>query len=198
MVARAERVVSIGPTHHGKDLAETTVNTWLLGDDTHVAVVDVGYDDGAVRKAVGARRVSMVACTHGHREHVKRAPALAGSFGAAVLLHPDDHELWHQTHPDTEPDGDLLDGQVLRVATVEIRVLHTPGHTSGSVCLYIPALASVCTGDTLITAGRDPRLLEAIHDRLRSLPPQTSVLPAHGEPTTLQRLAPDLAVRPAP
>ena len=70
-----------------------------------------------------------------------------------MLLHPDDAPLWELTHPDRPPDGDLADGQVIAVAGAQLRVLHTPGHAPGAVCLYAPELGVLFTGDTLFEGG---------------------------------------------
>jgi Metallo-beta-lactamase superfamily len=114
-------------------------NVWLLGDDYEVLVVDASHDLGPVREAIAGRRVFGIVCTHGHSDHVNQAGAASTEFGAPTMLHPDDVELWHQTYPDVLPDEELVQNQVLRLAHVVVRVLHTPGHTPGSVSLYVPA-----------------------------------------------------------
>jgi glyoxylase-like metal-dependent hydrolase (beta-lactamase superfamily II) len=174
-------------------------NVWMLGDDVHVLVVDAPHDAEAIRAAVGDRRVSEIACTHAHSDHIDAAPVLSAGVGAPVLLHPADRELWDDLYPDRAPDGDLVPGEILRVAHVEVRILHTPGHTPGSVCLYVPALETVFTGDTLFAGGPGatgrsfssfPTIIRSIHDVLLTLPPQTRVLPGHGEETTIGKEAP--------
>lgn len=153
MAARIEHVVTSGVfSLDGQDF-DVDNNVWLVGDDAEVIVVDPSHDPAAVQRAVAGREVVAVVCTHGHNDHVNGAVALAAEVGAPVLLNPADQELWAQAHPDATPDGELSDGQVLRVAGTEVRVLSTPGHTWGSVCLYIPDLAAVLTGDTLFAGG---------------------------------------------
>ncbi|MBO0820692.1 MAG: MBL fold metallo-hydrolase, partial [Nocardiopsaceae bacterium] len=87
---------------------------------------------------------------------------------------------------------------VFEVADVRLEVLHTPGHTAGSVCLYCPDLEVVFTGDTLLAAGPAPhdgifpdfpRQLTAIGEKLLGLPPGTRVLPGHGEESVIEDAA---------
>jgi glyoxylase-like metal-dependent hydrolase (beta-lactamase superfamily II) len=101
--------------------------------------------------------------------------------------------LWDVVHPDRAPEP-LADGQEIQVAGVRLRVLHTPGHSPGAVCLYSPALAVVLSGDTLFHGGPGatgrsyssfPTILDSIRTRLLTLPPQTRVLTGHGDETTI-------------
>ena len=110
--------------------------------------------------------------------------------------------MWDLTHPTSAPTGDLADGQVLEVAGTHLHVLHTPGHTPGSVCLHAPDLGVVLTGDTLFAGGPGatgrsfsdfPTIVESIRTRLLTLPPQTRVLTGHGDSTTVDDEAPHLA-----
>lgn len=201
MTPHIDRVVTCGMFTLDGGTWEVQNNVWLLGDDRQVLVIDAAHDADPIRTAVGQRRVSAIACTHGHNDHVNAAPELAEAVGAPILLHPADLELWHQAHPEQAPDGELAQGEVLRIATVEVRVLGTAGHTPGSVCLYVPALETVFTGDTLFAGGPGatgrsfsdfPTIIRSIRDRLVSLPPQTRVLPGHGNSTTIREEAPHL------
>ncbi|MEV5509684.1 MBL fold metallo-hydrolase [Streptomyces orinoci] len=180
---------------------EVDNNVWLVGDEHEVLVVDAAHDAEAIAEAVGGRRVVAIVCTHAHDDHIDAAPALAELTGAPVLLHPADLPLWRLTHPDRGPDGELSDGQVLRVAGMELTVLHTPGHAPGAVCLYAPALDAVFTGDTLFQGGPGatgrsfsdfPTIIASIRERLLALPPHTTVHTGHGESTTIGAEAPHL------
>jgi glyoxylase-like metal-dependent hydrolase (beta-lactamase superfamily II) len=110
----------------GQDF-EVENNIWLFGDDEEVVVVDAAHDHAPIVEAVAGRRVVAVVCTHGHNDHVNAAPALADAVGAPIALHPDDRMLWDVVHPRRPPDRLLADGDVVRVAGVELTVLHTPG-----------------------------------------------------------------------
>ncbi len=169
-------------------------NIWVLGDDVECLVIDAPHDAAAIRTVVGGRRVLAVVCTHAHDDHVRVAPELAAAVDAPVLLHPDDLALWNQTHPDVLPDLPLADGQVIDVAGRDVRVLHTPGHAPGAVCLYVPSLGVVFTGDTLFHGGpgatgrsfSSRETLEAsIRATLFALPAETVVHTGHGESTTI-------------
>jgi glyoxylase-like metal-dependent hydrolase (beta-lactamase superfamily II) len=194
VLPRIDRVVTAATiaTDDGPRAVETT--TWLLGDEEQVLVVDAAHDATPIRAAVGDRRVVGVACTHAHRNHADQAVALADAVGAPTMLNEDDRPLWDEVHPDHGPDEDLAHEEEIAVAHVQVRVLHTPGHTPGSVCLYVPALDVVFTGDMLLKGGplrvdrtlsRYPPITRSLRERVLGLPPQTRVLPGHGEETTI-------------
>jgi glyoxylase-like metal-dependent hydrolase (beta-lactamase superfamily II) len=160
------------------DDADVLDNVWLIGDDDEVLVVDAAHDPDAIEAAVGERTAVAIACTAGLDAHVRYAPELAERLTTQVLLHPDDRQLWDAVHARHEPDGPLREGQVLHVAGLRVHVLHTPGSTPGSVCLHVPDLGVVFTGDTRRSS---PRLLE--------LPAGTRLLRGHGDETTLAAAA---------
>ncbi|MFI1539543.1 MBL fold metallo-hydrolase [Streptomyces anandii] len=199
--ARIERLVTSGQFSLDGGTWDVDNNVWLVGDDTEVIVIDAAHDADAVAGAVGGRTLRAIVCTHAHNDHIDAAPALAARTGAPVLLHPEDLPLWKLTHPGRAPDGELADGQVLAVAGAELRVLHTPGHAPGAVCLYAPALRAVFSGDTLFAGGPGatgrsyshfPTIVESVRDRLLTLPGDTVVCTGHGETTTVSAEAPHL------
>ncbi|MGW3140633.1 MBL fold metallo-hydrolase [Streptomyces sp. NPDC001139] len=201
MAARIEHLVTSGTFSLDGGTWEVDNNVWLVGDDDEVVVIDAAHDADAIAAAVGERRVRAIVCTHAHNDHIDAAPELAARTGAPVLLHPDDLPLWKQTHPDRSPDAELADGQVLSVAGVELTVLHTPGHAPGAVCLHVPALGALFSGDTLFAGGPGatgrsyshfPTIVESIRERLLTLPGDTVVHTGHGETTTIGAEAPHL------
>ena len=113
---------------------------------------DAAHDAGPIVNAVGGRNVVAVVCTHGHNDHVTVAPELGDALDAPVLLHPADDVLWRMTHPDKDFRA-VGDGETLSVAGTELRALHTPGHSPGSVCWHAPELNAVFSGDTLFEGG---------------------------------------------
>jgi glyoxylase-like metal-dependent hydrolase (beta-lactamase superfamily II) len=176
-------------------------NVWLVGDDQEVLVIDAAHDADAIAAAVGDRRLIAIVSTHAHDDHIDAAAELADRTGAPILLHPDDAVLWRMTYPDREPDRALADGDELTVAGTTLRVLHTPGHAPGAVCLYAPDLSTVFTGDTLFNGGPGATgrsfsdfgvIIDSIRDRLLTLPADTAVRTGHGDPTTIAEEAPHL------
>jgi glyoxylase-like metal-dependent hydrolase (beta-lactamase superfamily II) len=169
-------------------------NVWIIGDDDECVVIDAPHDVAAILALTGGRRVKAIVCTHAHDDHVRVAPALREATGAPIFLHPDDKPVWELTHPDLLWDVDLADGQVLEVGGTSLRVLHTPGHAPGAVCLYAEALGCVFTGDTLFNAGPGatgrsfsdrPTIEASIRAQLFSLPDETVVHTGHGDDTTI-------------
>lgn len=168
-------------------------NIWLVGDDTDVVVFDAAHTAEPIIGAVGGRNVVAVVCTHGHNDHVTVAPELSAALDAPVLLHPADAMLWRVVHPDNTFHA-VGDDQVLTVGGLEIRAIHTPGHSPGSVCWHIPELGAVISGDTLFHGGPGatgrsysdfPTILASISDRLGKLPEDTAVYTGHGDTTTI-------------
>jgi len=147
-----------------------------------------------VLDAVGDREVLAVICTHGHSDHVGAALAVAERDDAPVALHPKDRTPWREAHPGEEADIEMEDGGVFEVADVQLEVIHAPGHTAGSVCLYCEDLGAVFTGHVLVAEGAVAqdgefpdfaRQLNAIGENLLALPPDTRVLPGHGPEITI-------------
>jgi glyoxylase-like metal-dependent hydrolase (beta-lactamase superfamily II) len=180
------------------DTFDVDNNVWVIGDDEECVVVDAPHDVDAILAVVGGRKVKAIVCTHAHDDHVRVAPALREAVVAPILLHPDDRPLWELTHTADEHghlwDVDLADGFTLDVGGTTLRVLHTPGHAPGAVCLYAADLGCVFTGDTLFQGGpgatgrsySDAGQIEAsIRSRLFALPDETVVHTGHGEDTTI-------------
>ena len=169
-------------------------NAWVIGDDEEVVVVDPGEDADAVLESVGDREILAVICTHGHQAHVAAAPEVASRDDAPVALHPKDLLAWREAHGESDPEIEMEEGGSFEVAGVSLEVLHTPGHTPGSVSIYCDDLGVVFTGDALCENGPCPHdgefpdfaeQLSAIGSELLTLPGTTRVLSGHGEEITI-------------
>ncbi|MGH3281314.1 MAG: MBL fold metallo-hydrolase [Trebonia sp.] len=200
MEARVERVWTPQVDNQGvgaAELGEHTLgeaNAWVIGDGEEVIVIDPGEDPGSVLELVGDREILAVICTHGHASHIAAAVDVAERDEAPVALHRGDRVLWRGVHHDGAPEIEMADGGRFDVADVRLEVIHTGGHTPGSVSLYCEGLDVVFTGDALTADGPVPHeglfpdfpgQLNAIGERLLDLPPHTRVLPGHGEETAI-------------
>ena len=200
MSIRVEKVVTSGTFALDGGEWDVENNIWLIGDDAEVVIVDAAHSAAPIIDAVGGRVVKAIVCTHGHNDHVTVAPELSRELDAPVLLHPADDMLWEQTHPGVA-HGSLEDGQRISVAGTDILAMHTPGHSPGSTCLYVPEIARLFSGDTLFSGGPGatgrsysdfPTIIGSIRDRLFSLPAETKVCTGHGEGTSIGEESPHL------
>jgi glyoxylase-like metal-dependent hydrolase (beta-lactamase superfamily II) len=176
------------------DQVVSAVNTWIVGDDEEVIVVDPGTDAAAVLAKVGDREIIAVICTHGHAGHATAALAVAERDEAPIALHPADRLSWREVHGKADPEIEMEDGGIFEVAGVALEVIHAPGHSSGSVCLYCEDLAAVMCGDVLAADGLVTSedgfssfslQISAIGEHVLTLPSGTRVLPGHGKEFTV-------------
>ncbi|HET9783411.1 MAG TPA: MBL fold metallo-hydrolase [Terriglobales bacterium] len=186
-------------------------NCTILGDDAgHSAVViDPGAEvDGIVQLlAEHDWRLQAILITHAHIDHIGGAAELKRRTGAPVWLNPRDLALsrtlemqaqWIGIAPPAtiKPDADLTTAARLEVGGESLQVLETPGHTEGSICLYLPAEQKLFAGDTLfagsigrtdLPGGSTEAILRSLHQVVLALPDETKVIPGHGAATTIGR-----------
>jgi glyoxylase-like metal-dependent hydrolase (beta-lactamase superfamily II) len=148
----------------------------------------------------------LIVSTHGHWDHIGDNAAVAAHTGAQIAVHPHDRE--RLTHPQpiwapfeivpSVPAVELAEGGEVRFGSIRLRVLHTPGHTEGSVCLLDGDAGLLFSGDTLFAAGwgrvdlpgGDPSAMVASLSRLLDLEDHVRVYPGHGDDTTIGRERP--------
>ncbi|MGW6374547.1 MBL fold metallo-hydrolase [Rhodococcus sp. NPDC055112] len=197
---RVDRVVTSGTFSLDGGTWDVDNNIWLIGDDSEVVVIDAAHTAQPIVDAVAGRRVKAIVLTHGHNDHVTVAPELSERLDAPILLHPADDVLWRMTHPEVA-HLPIEDGQRIAVAGTEIQAIHTPGHSPGSTCLYLPEAGDLFSGDTLFSGGPGatgrsfsdfPTIIGSIRDRLFALPAETRVHTGHGDGTTIGTESPHL------
>jgi glyoxylase-like metal-dependent hydrolase (beta-lactamase superfamily II) len=207
--ARIEQVVTTGKVSLDDDDYEVETNTYLVGDDEEVIVIDPANDAEAILKEVGDREVMAVICTNGHDNIVSTVLEVAAdeeNGDAPIGLHQRDRLLWRRYFrklaretddddlKDIVPDIDLEDGGIFEIAGIQLEVMHTPGFTPGSVTLFSEQLGVLFTGNTLHhgkpgeIGGHYPDLqgqLNSIGSLVGPMDGDIKVLPGMGPETTV-------------
>lgn len=186
-------------------------NCSVIGDEAtrEAIVIDPGDDISDIVAILDRHqlKVKTIAITHAHIDHIGGAHKLRALTGAPVYMHEDDSVLsdnlamqaaWLGIGTPENPGIDLPahEGDILRAGAIETQVLHTPGHTQGSICLFIPGEKKLIAGDTLfkgsvgrtdLPGGSSADIAKSIRGKLYTLPEDTIVTPGHGEETTIGR-----------
>jgi len=194
------KVIPVGPLQ---------CNCSILGDEqTHEAmVIDPGDQIDDILEILRGEGLSLkqIVITHAHIDHVGGAMKLKAATGAPILMNQDDYALlrmldmqamWVGMRPpgDVKIDEGLSEGRVLKIGSVPATVVHTPGHTEGSICLYMADEKKLIAGDTLfagsigrtdLPGGSFEKIIRSLHNRVLALPDETEVTPGHGPKTTI-------------
>ncbi len=184
-------------------------NCSVIGDEsTHEGmVIDPGDDINDILALIRKHnlQVKQIVITHAHIDHVGGAMKLRAATGAPILLNENDYALLKMldvqaawigmaTPGKVEIDRSVTTGETVAAGSHTAQILHTPGHTEGSICLYFPAEQKLIAGDTLfagsigrtdLPGGSMPKILRSLHNTLMALPDETVVIPGHGELTTI-------------
>ena len=184
-------------------------NCSIIGDETsrEAMVIDPGDDVNDVLGIVRKHnlQVKQIVITHAHIDHVGGAMKLRAATGAPVLLNQNDYALlkmldvqaaWIGVPPPgkVEIDRTVTTGETVSAGSHTAQILHTPGHTEGSICLFFEPEKKLIAGDTLfagsigrtdLPGGSMDKIMRSLHNTLLALPDQTVVIPGHGPITTI-------------
>jgi hydroxyacylglutathione hydrolase len=183
-------------------------NCSILGDENSLEaiVVDPGDDISRIIAVLTRHQliVKQIIITHAHIDHIAGAARLKQLTGAPILYNENDLPLVKMMDiqagwlgigtPEVPPPDDTLDhGKLISISGFSGTILHTPGHTQGSICLYLPDKQLLLAGDTLfagsigrtdLPGGNSHQLIASIRESLLTLPDEVTVIPGHG-PRTL-------------
>jgi glyoxylase-like metal-dependent hydrolase (beta-lactamase superfamily II) len=184
-------------------------NCSIIGDETtrEAMVIDPGDDIADVQALIRKHnlQIKQIVITHAHIDHVGAAMKLRAATGAPILINENDYALlkmldvqaaWlgMQDPGKVDVDHSLKELDKVQAGSLTANVLHTPGHTEGSICLYFRAERKLIAGDTLfagsigrtdLPGGSFDKIIRSINDKLLALPDETVVVPGHGPLTTI-------------
>jgi len=188
------------------------VNCYLLWDDAtkDAFVIDPGGDSEKIKSLIAKERLKVryIVVTHGHFDHVGGVVVLKSSLGGAkIAIHKDDVGMMSESHEhgvifgvktpvQPSPEVLLTDGQELKAGGLTLKVIHTPGHTHGGVCLLEENAGLLFTGDTLfagsigrtdLNGGSHKVIMDSIKKKILPLADTIKVLPGHGPDSTIGR-----------
>ena len=181
-------------------------NSYIIGDEEtgQAVVVDPGDEGDRILEVVKANnlKVNEIICTHAHFDHVGAVGDLKKKTGAKIIMHKEDLETYSlakdqgafwgfQVEDLPQPDGFVEEGDDIKVGSLSFKVIHTPGHSRGGICLYGEGI--VFTGDTIFKGsigrtdfpGGSIEELKSSFRRIIALPDDTRVLSGHGPETTI-------------
>jgi hydroxyacylglutathione hydrolase len=184
-------------------------NCSIVGDEEtrEAMVIDPGDQVEDILHILREAKLQLkqIVITHAHIDHVGGAMKLKAATGAPILMNQSDYALlkmldmqaaWvgMQSPGEVKIDEGIGDGRVLQIGGIAGNVMHTPGHTEGSICLHFPQQKKLIAGDTLfagsigrtdLPGGSMEKILRSLHTRVLALPDETQVTPGHGPQTTI-------------
>ena len=184
-------------------------NCSIIGDEVsrEAMVIDPGDNIEDVLALIHQHnlQVKQIVITHAHIDHVGGAMKLRAATGAPILLNQNDYALLKMLDVQAtwigvpapgkvEIDRSVTTGETVKAGSHTAQILHTPGHTEGSICLYFEPEKRLIAGDTLfagsigrtdLPGGSTQKIMRSLHDTVLALPDETVVVPGHGELTTI-------------
>ena len=184
-------------------------NCSVLGDEQtrEAMVIDPGDQIEDILEILREEKLTLkqIVITHAHIDHVGGAMKLKAATGAPILMNQNDYALlkmldmqaaWIGMRPPgaVQIDEAVEQGRVLKIGSISSNVIHTPGHTEGSICLYFPQEKRLIAGDTLfagsigrtdLPGGSMEKIMRSLHTQVLALPDETEVVPGHGPATTI-------------
>ncbi len=189
---------TVGPAEIAKiSVGSMDNNVYLLKVGGDALLIDGSNEADTILAELGDARLTTIVQTHGHYDHVQALDELVRETGASVLVHPADREMIPVSNDTLDEGGDV------GVGPVRLEVLHTPGHTPGSISLVLREgdQTHLFSGDTLFPGGPGntfgdgaafDRIMDSLEEKLFVLPDDTPVYPGHGADTTIGTERPDL------
>jgi len=184
-------------------------NCSVVGDEIsrEAIVIDPGDEIESIVEILRSHNLTLkqIVVTHAHIDHVGGAMKLKAATGAPILLNENDTTLlkmldvqaaWlgMRSPGEVTIDRSLREGDTVRAGSHEAQVIHTPGHTEGSICLLFAPEKTLIAGDTLfagsigrtdLPGGSYKKIIDSLHGKLLALPDETTVIPGHGPTTTI-------------
>jgi hydroxyacylglutathione hydrolase len=184
-------------------------NCSVIGDETsrEAMVIDPGDNVDEVLALIRKHhlQIKQIVITHAHIDHVGGAMKLRAATGAPILLNQNDYDLLKMldvqanwigmaSPGDVEIDHSIGQADSVQAGALKADVMHTPGHTEGSICLYFAAEKKLIAGDTLfagsigrtdLPGGSFEKIIDSLHEKVLALPDETLVVPGHGPTTTI-------------
>jgi hydroxyacylglutathione hydrolase len=194
------KIIPVGPLQ---------CNCSIVGDEQtrEAMVIDPGDQIEDILQILREHKLTLkqIVITHAHIDHVGGAMKLKAATGASILMNQNDYALlkmldmqatWIGMPPPgaVQIDEALAPGRVLKIGGISSSVIHTPGHTEGSICLYFPQEKRLIAGDTLfagsigrtdLPGGSMEKIMRSLHTQVLALPDETEVVPGHGPATSI-------------
>lgn len=194
------RIFAVGPLQ---------CNCSIIGDEQtrEAMVIDPGDEIEGILHILRQEKLTLkqIVITHAHIDHVGGAMKLKAATGAPILMNQNDYELLKMLDSQAEwvgmkspgavkIDESVSHSRVLKVGQISSSVMHTPGHTEGSICLYFPEEKKLIAGDTLFAGsigrtdfpgGSMEKIMRSLHHQVLALPDDIEVTPGHGPQTTI-------------